>query len=279
MFHVVHDRLRSYPMSNAAEQFGLRMDGRASSGSAGRRALRITAPVAAAAMAAVDALNDGCDRPLLVEMARHRKPPPAKPAGCSASGARPRGSRSSACRRSTGCAPASRPSRAGWATRCPRASSPRRTWPWHGCWRTSQSRVRFCARPLICSVPSFAWNVSAVTVEGQVAGDQRHPEQVEDLPQHRSGHGQAGAVGQPGVDRHDVGLALVQPQRGEHRHLRGLAEEVHRADQPGGARGFIVPTDGSAPFLTACFSVFRRRSRSAPSWPRGSAAAGRRRRS
>jgi hypothetical protein len=56
-------------MSNAAEQFGLRME---ATGIVRLRWIpgsRITASMAGAAMAAVDELNGGCDRPLLVEMA------------------------------------------------------------------------------------------------------------------------------------------------------------------------------------------------------------------
>jgi hypothetical protein len=64
----VYDRLRSYPMSNATDEFGLRMEATGIVRLRWIPGLRITGSLAAAAMAAVDQLNDGCSRPLLVEM-------------------------------------------------------------------------------------------------------------------------------------------------------------------------------------------------------------------
>jgi hypothetical protein len=55
-------------MSYAAEQFGVRMDAAGIVRLRWIPGLRITAPLAAAAMAAVDELNGGHERPLLVEM-------------------------------------------------------------------------------------------------------------------------------------------------------------------------------------------------------------------
>jgi hypothetical protein len=64
----VHDPLLSYPMSNATDEFGLRMEPTGIVRLRWIPGLRITGSLAAAAMAAVDQLNDGCSRPLLVEM-------------------------------------------------------------------------------------------------------------------------------------------------------------------------------------------------------------------
>jgi hypothetical protein len=64
----VHDPLLSYPMSNATDEFGLRMEPTGIVRLRWVPGLRITGSLAAAAMAAVDQLNDGCSRPLLVEM-------------------------------------------------------------------------------------------------------------------------------------------------------------------------------------------------------------------
>jgi hypothetical protein len=64
----VHDPLLSNPMSNATEEFGLRMEPTGIVRLRWVPGLRITGSLAAAAMAAVDQLNDGCRRPLLVEM-------------------------------------------------------------------------------------------------------------------------------------------------------------------------------------------------------------------
>jgi hypothetical protein len=65
---LVQDRLRSEAMAAAAEHFGIHVE----SGIVRLRwppGVRITGQLAAAAMAAVDELNGGCERPLLVEMA------------------------------------------------------------------------------------------------------------------------------------------------------------------------------------------------------------------
>lgn len=64
----MHDPLLSYPMSNATDEFGLRMEPTGIVRLRWIPGLRITGSLAAAAMAAVDQLNDGCSRPLLVEM-------------------------------------------------------------------------------------------------------------------------------------------------------------------------------------------------------------------
>lgn len=64
----MHDPLLSYPMSNATDEFGLLMEPTGIVRLRWIPGLRITGSLAAAAMAAVDQLNDGCSRPLLVEM-------------------------------------------------------------------------------------------------------------------------------------------------------------------------------------------------------------------
>lgn len=55
-------------MSNATDQFGLHMEATGIVRLRWIPGLRITGSLAAAAMAAVDQLNAGCSRPLLVEM-------------------------------------------------------------------------------------------------------------------------------------------------------------------------------------------------------------------
>jgi hypothetical protein len=55
-------------MSNATGEFGLQMEATGIVRLRWIPGLRITGSLAAAAMAAVDRLNDGCSRPLLVEM-------------------------------------------------------------------------------------------------------------------------------------------------------------------------------------------------------------------
>ena len=95
------------------EQFGLRMEATGIVRLRWLPGLRITGPLAAAAMAAVDELNGGLRATAPGRDGTAPRPPPARPAGGSASGARPRGSRCSGRPRSTGCARASRPNPAG----------------------------------------------------------------------------------------------------------------------------------------------------------------------